>query len=76
MIRAMEIASIPAHGPSTTAASPMPAACPVVPPGSGRLNIMITNEKAANRDSRGTRRVCIARLTFCNETYQNGVEPA
>ena len=40
-------------GPSTIVAIAIPTAWPVVPPGSGRLNIMIRNEKAANTDSNG-----------------------
>ena len=35
-------------GPSTIATMPMPTAWPVVPPGRGRLNIMMTKEKAEN----------------------------
>ena len=60
---ATDTASIAAHGPSTTVANPIPTACPVVPPGSGRLNIMITNENAANSESSGTSRVCSAFFT-------------
>ena len=48
MTSAIETASIDAAGPSTTVASATPIACPVVPPGSGMLNIITTNEKAAN----------------------------
>src|SRR5262249_28737972 len=69
---ATEIASIAAQGPSAIAASPIPAACPVVPPGSGRLDIIRTNENAAASDSSGINRVCSDFLTRCNETYQNG----
>ncbi len=75
MTSAMETASMDAHGPSTTAASPMPTACPVVPPGSGRLNIMMTKENAAKSESSGTRRVCSAFLTRWRATHQNGAEP-
>ena len=46
-----------AHGPSTMAATATPTACPVVPPGSGRLNIIMMNENAANTESNGTIRV-------------------
>ena len=46
-----------AHGPRMMVAMPTPTACPVVPPGSGRLNIMTTKENAANTDSNGTSRV-------------------
>src|SRR5215470_4290876 len=69
---ATEIASIAAHGPSAIAASPIPTACPVVPPGSGRLNIISTNENAATSDSSGINRVLSDFLTRCNETYQKG----
>ena len=41
----------------------MPTAWPVVPPGSGRLNIMITNENAANNEISGMRRACKADFT-------------
>ena len=60
------------HGPSTIAAMPMPTACPVVPPGSGKLNIMITNENAAKTESSGTIRVFSSRLTRWSAMYQNG----
>src|SRR5579872_6348531 len=76
MMSAIEMASIEAHGPSTTAAMPTPIACPVVPPGSGRLNIMMTKEKAANRDSSSTRRVCRSFFTRRSPVYQKGAEPA
>ena len=76
MTRATETASIAAHGPSTTLARPTPTAWPVVPPGSGRLNIMTTKENAANSESNGTRRVCSALFTRWTATYQNGAAPA
>jgi hypothetical protein len=50
---AIEIARIPPQGPSAITAMPTPTACPVVPPGSGRLNIMMMNENAAKTDSSG-----------------------
>src|SRR4051812_35234510 len=53
MISALEIAAIAAHAPSTIVATPTPTAWPVVPPGSGKLNIMMTNENAAINDSSG-----------------------
>src|ERR1039458_8228850 len=49
----MEMARMEAHGPRTMEATPMPTAWPVVPPGSGRLNIMMTKENAANREISG-----------------------
>ena len=72
----MEIASIDAHGPSTMVAMPTPTACPVVPPGNGRLNIMMMNENAANTDSSGTIWVFNARFIRCSDVYQNGADPA
>ena len=71
----MDTASMAAHGPKTTAASPIPTAWPVVPPGSGRLNIMITKENAANSEISGTSRVCSAFRTRRSATYQNGAAP-
>ena len=71
---AIEIARIEAHGPSTIAAMPTPTACPVVPPGNGRLNIIMMNENAAKTDSRGTMRVCNPRCMRRSETHQNGAE--
>jgi hypothetical protein len=50
----------------------MPTAWPVVPPGSGRLNIIITKEKAEKTDSKGTRRVVSSRRTRWSAIYQNG----
>src|SRR5277367_2070550 len=76
MTSAMEMASIDAQGPSTTAAIPTPTACPVVPPGSGRLNIMMTKENAANSESSGTSRVCSRFFTRRIAVYQNGAAPA
>ena len=54
----------------------MPTAWPVVPPGSGRLNIMITKENAANREISGMSRACKADLTRFRATYQNGAAAA
>lgn len=62
-----------AHGPSTMLATPIPTAWPVVPPGSGKLNIMMTNEKAANTESRGIIRVFNMRRTRLSATTQNGL---
>ena len=50
----------------------MPTAWPVVPPGNGRLNIITTKEKAANREINGISRACRADFTRCKATYQNG----
>ena len=48
-------------------------ACPVLPPGIGRLNIMRTKEKAAPRASRGTRRASRLRWTFREAHDQRGI---
>src|SRR5579871_327343 len=61
--RATEIARMEAQGPSTIAATPIPTACPVVPPGNGKLNIITTKEKAANNEMSGNRRACRADST-------------
>ena len=63
IINATEMATMDAHGPSTMLATPMPTACPVVPPGSGRLNIMMTKENAAKTERRGIIRVFSIRFT-------------
>ncbi len=70
------MASMEAHGPNTMAAIPTPTACPVVPPGKGRLNIITTNENAANTETNGIRREPIFRATRRSATHQNGAEPA
>ena len=54
----------------------MPTACPVVPPGSGRLNIMMTNENAANSEISGMSRACKADFTRWRAMYQNGAAAA
>ncbi len=69
---ATEIASAAPHGPSTIAAIAIPTACPVVPPGSGRLNIMMTNEKAAKSEIKGTKRVASSARTRRSAIVQNG----
>jgi len=53
MNSAIEMARMEAQGPSTILAMETPTAWPVVPPGSGRLNIMTTKENAANTEIRG-----------------------
>ena len=54
----------------------IPTACPVVPPGKGRLNIITTNENAANTPNRGT--VCPLKAAFTRRkaTYQKGAAAA
>ena len=71
--KAIETESMDAHGPSTTVAAPTPIACPVVPPGSGTLNIMMTKQNALTTASSGTRRVFSRHLTRANATDQNGM---
>jgi len=73
---ATDTASIAAQGPITTVARPIPVAWPVVPPGSGRLNIMMTNESAANRDTNGTWRECMVFLTRFSAMRQKGSDAA
>lgn len=53
----MEMDTIAPAGPRTIAAIVTPTACPVVPPGKGRLNIITTNENAANMAINGIVRV-------------------
>ena len=53
MTSAMEIAITAAHGPRRIAISVAPTACPVDPPITGTLNIMMTKEKAAPSASSG-----------------------
>src|ERR1700686_2248724 len=72
IISAIDIASMEAHGPSTIAAIPTPTACPVVPPGSGRLNNMVTKENAANTDSSGRVRPNSVRRVRRRATHQHG----
>ena len=57
MTSAMLIAITAAHGPSTIAIRVAPTACPVDPPMTGTLNIMMTNAKAAPSAIRG---ICLA----------------
>ena len=68
------MARIEAHGPRIMVAIATPTACPVVPPGKGKLNIMMTKESAAITDSKGTRRVARLFFTRCKAIYQNGAE--
>ena len=49
-------------GPSTMVAMVTPSACPVVPPGSGRLNIITTKENAAKTEISGIMRAFSVRL--------------
>ena len=76
MNKAIERDSIAAQGPSTIGATAKPTACPVVPPGRGRLSIMITKQKADTTASKGTKRVCNRSRTFRNAIIQKGAAAA
>jgi hypothetical protein len=70
--RATDRDKMETNGPRRTVDIPIPTACAVVPPGTGRLNIMITKENATKTASRGTVRVVrVFRIRF-RATYQNG----
>src|SRR3954453_16772151 len=73
---ATEMASIDIQGPRTIAEIPIPTACPVVPPGSGKLNIISTNENAEKTARSGTACVASFALTRFIATYQKGVAAA
>src|SRR5437667_12902614 len=73
---AIDSDSMAAQGPSTTVAAPIPTACPVVPPGRGTLNIMMTKQNELVTASSGTSRVCINRLTRARAKYQKGTAAA
>ena len=70
---AIDTDSMAAQGPSTTVAAPTPTACPVVPPGRGTLNIMMTKQNALATASSGTSRVFSSRLTRAKAIYQKGM---
>ena len=72
MNSATDMATMAPQGPSRMAAMAMPTAWPVVPPGSGRLNIMITKEKADTTDSSGTSLVFSPLPSRRVATYQKG----
>src|SRR5208283_527994 len=64
MISATEVQTTAAQGPRTIAISALPTACPELPPGTGTLNIIITNENAAPSARYGT---CRDRRFFCTQ---------
>jgi hypothetical protein len=68
----MEMAITAISGPRTMAARAAPTACPVVPPGRGILNIMITKEKAAIKAIKGTLRALMVLRIFLTPITQNG----
>ena len=65
-----------ASGPSRIAMSVPPTACPVVPPGSGTLNIIATNEKAAPTPIMETFSFGSSVLTFLTEWIHTGTMAA
>ena len=75
MTSAMEMERIPPAGPSTMVAMVTPRAWPVVPPGSGRLNIMTTNAKAAKTEISGTTRVSSMRFSRRSAEYHPAAAP-
>ena len=72
----MEMASTAPDGPSTIAEMVTPNAWPVVPPGSGRLNIMTTNENAAKTEMSGTTRLSNTRFSRFSAEYQPAIAAA
>ncbi len=62
-----------AHGPRSIAMSVAPTACPVEPPMTGTLNIMMTNEKAAPSAISGTCLVFSVFFTLTPATAQMGM---
>ena len=64
IIIATETANMAAQGPKIMAITAEPTAWPVVPPGMGKLNIIIINEKAAAIPRYGTLRAETSSLTF------------
>ena len=73
MTSAMEIAITAAHGPRMIAMSVAPTACPVDPPMTGTLNIMMTNEKAAPSARSGICLVLSVCLTLRAAMNQMGI---
>jgi hypothetical protein len=72
---AIESARIAPDGPSTMAATVTPKAWPVVPPGSGRLNIMTTNENAAKTEMSGITRLSSTRFSRFSAEYHPAAAP-
>ncbi len=73
---AMEMARMAPDGPSTIAAMVTPNAWPVVPPGSGRLNIITTNENAAKTEISGTTRLSNMRFKRFSAEYHPAIAAA
>src|SRR5208283_1631256 len=76
MAIAIDSARIAPDGPSTMAAMVTPNACPVVPPGSGRLNIITTNENAAKTEISGMTRASSTRFSRLSAEYHPATAPA
>ena len=76
MMSAIDTARPPISGPSRMAARVAPTAWPVVPPGSGTLNIMMMNEKAAMRAIIGTLRALTRVRSACSPRHQKGITSA
>ena len=76
MRSAIESARHAASGPSSTARTVPPTACPVVPPGSGTLNIIAKKENAAATPSAEKRSFGNSRVTFFTEWIQTGATAA
>jgi len=72
MISAIETTMVATSGPRMMAASAPPTACPVVPPGSGTLNIMIMKQKADSSAISGALLALIFSRSFLMPTYQKG----
>ncbi len=72
MTSAIETDRHAAHGPRMMAISVAPTACPVEPPMTGTLNIMITNENAAPSAMSGTCLVLRVFFTLAEATAQIG----
>jgi hypothetical protein len=66
-------AIVAAHGPNRIAVKTAPTACPVVPPGIGILNIIITKENAAPIASNGTCFVCNVFFNLFDAIAQTGI---
>ena len=72
MSSAIETDKHAASGPKSKAMSVPPTACPVVPPGSGTLNIMSRNENAAAMPMKATCLASSFSWTFLAQCTQMG----
>src|SRR3990172_9561877 len=76
MTRAMLIESVAPHGPTAIAIRTPPTACPVLPPGRGRLNIITRKENAAEMARRGALRASRLSRTLRAAIAQRGAQAA